>query len=88
MKPGKVVGRVVATQKDPSLEGITFLLIQCTDWKGRLLDETMIAADTVGAGAAEWIIYVEARDASMAVHSNPPIDAAVVGIIDDVEVSA
>ena len=82
MKPARVIGRVVATCKVDSLKGIKLLFLQETDWKGAAKDGYIIAADTVGAGAGEDVFFVESRDASIAVHSNPPVDAAVVGIID------
>ncbi len=84
MKPAVVVGSVVATQKTESLIGVKMLLIEQTDWLGNRTGSTLVAADAVGAGAGERVFYVESRDASIAVHSNPPIDAAIVGIIDGV----
>lgn len=82
MKSARVIGRVVATAKVSSLKGIKLLLLERCDWSGRAMGERLIAADAVGAGAGEHVFYVESRDASIAVHSNPPIDAAIVGIID------
>ena len=85
MRPARVIGRVMATVKDPSLRGQKLLILQRTDWNRNDLPERLVAADTVGSGFGEWVFYVESRDASHAVIKNPPVDAAIVGIIDGVE---
>lgn len=85
MKSGRVIGRIMATCKDPSLEGLKLLLLQNTHWDGTDKSGTLIAVDTVGAGAGEHVFFVESRDASIAAPGNPPVDATIVGIIDDVE---
>jgi ethanolamine utilization protein EutN len=85
MKAARVIGCVVASQKPSSLDGIKLLLLQPTDWNGNPEGgDYIIAADTVSSGIGELIFYVEARDASIALHSQPPIDAAIIGIIDGV----
>ncbi|MFC1853112.1 EutN/CcmL family microcompartment protein [candidate division CSSED10-310 bacterium] len=84
MNPGLVVGRVVATQKYHSLIGTKLLLIQPTDWQQDPHGDPLIAVDTVGAGAEEFVFYVSSREAAVAHKEIPPIDAAVVGIIDGV----
>jgi len=84
MLPGKVVGRVVATSKVESLRGIKLLLVQPCDWNRNPEGDYIIAADSVGAGYNEYIFYVEARDAVFPFPTEPPLDATIVGIIDDV----
>lgn len=84
MNPGIIIGRVVATQKDSSLIGIKLLLVQPTDWQKNNDGDPLVAIDTVGAGAGEFIFYVSAREAAVCVASIPPVDAAIVGIIDGV----
>lgn len=84
MLPGKVIGRVVATKKEPSLEGSRLLLVQPTDWMGKAQGEPFVALDSVGTGFEEFVFYVSAREAAVTVESVPPVDAAIVGIIDDV----
>ena len=88
MKPALVIGRVVATQKVKSLEGVKMLLLEQTTWDGVPMGKILVAADAVGAGAGEHVFYVESRDASIAVNSKPPIDAAIVGIIDGVDLES
>lgn len=85
MNPGIVIGSVVATQKDKSLVGIKLLLVQPTDWQGNDDGDPLVAIDTVSAGAGEFIFYVSAREAAICVDCLPPVDAAIVGIIDGVE---
>ena len=86
MKSGRIIGRVMATRKVPSLKGVKLLLVAETDWQGRDTGKYLVAADAVGAGAGEWIFFVQSRDASIAVSTNPPIDAAIVGIIDGTDI--
>lgn len=84
MFPGRIVGRVVASQKDPGLVGVKLLLVQTTDWLGKESGDPVIAVDTVGAGSGEFVFFVKSREAAMSLTTVPPVDAAIVGIIDDV----
>ncbi len=85
MHPGKVIGRVVATNKYYNMKGMTLLLIQPTDWEGKETGDPLIALDSVGAGAGEFIFYVQSREAAVVREEVPPVDASVVGIIDGVK---
>jgi ethanolamine utilization protein EutN len=87
VNPGIVIGRVVASQKEKTLDGTAMLLIQPTDWQQKPKGDPLVAVDTVGAGAGEFVFYVQARDAAVALEQAPPIDAAIVGIIDGVELA-
>ncbi len=75
------------------MDAKTMLLIQPLDWDtDNPVGEPLVAADTVGAGSGETVFFVASREAIMAfegwegetsVKSNlPPVDAAIVGIID------
>lgn len=91
MYPGIIIGRVVATEKTSSLSGKKLLLLQPTDWKRNPSGEPLVAVDTVGSGAGEFVFFVKAREAAVAcggtgLHDTPPIDAAVLGIIDGVDI--
>jgi len=82
-----VVGRVVASRKCETLEKATLLLIQPTDWNKQIQGDPIVALDTVGAGANEFVFWVASREAAVAgggttLADTPPVDAAVVGIID------
>jgi ethanolamine utilization protein EutN len=85
LSPGKIIGRVIASKKSSTLEGSRLLLLQPTDWKGNPSGDPLVAIDAVGTGAeGEFVFYVSAREAAVAVDTLPPVDAAIVGIIDGV----
>lgn len=85
MNPGIVIGRVVATQKYWTLKGAKLLLVQPTDWNQKPLGDPLIAIDTVGAGNSEFVFYVSSREAAVTMKEIPPVDSAIVGIIDGVQ---
>ncbi len=85
MSTGKIIGRVVASRKCSTVEGARLLLLQPTDWHGKPSGDPLVAVDAVGTGAeGEFVFYVGAREAAVAIDTLPPIDAAIVGIIDGV----
>lgn len=80
----KVVGNVVATRKDPRLEGKKLLVLQHIAPGGRPLGRYVVALDTVGAGVRETVICVSGSSARMASGmKGTPVDTAIVGIVDD-----
>jgi carbon dioxide concentrating mechanism protein CcmL len=88
MQIAKVCGTVVSTQKEPSLTGVKFLLLQLLDEAGNPLPEYEVAADSVGAGLDEWVLVSRGSAARQTQGSETrPLDALVVGIIDTVSVS-
>jgi len=88
MKVGKVIGNIWATRKDDNLSGVKLLIIQPLDLiTGKAAEEPMVAADYIGAGEGEKVIYVSGSSARKASGKDLiPIDATVVGIIDDLEI--
>jgi carbon dioxide concentrating mechanism protein CcmL len=87
MQIAKVCGTVVSTQKEPSLRGVKFLLLQFLNDEGQPLPEYEVAADSVGAGVDEWVLVSRGSAARQAPGSETrPLDALVVGIIDTVSV--
>jgi carbon dioxide concentrating mechanism protein CcmL len=87
MQIAKVRGTVVSTQKEPSLRGVKFLLVQLLDDAGELLPAYEVAADNVGAGVDEWVLVSRGSAARQVPGSESrPVDAAVIGIIDTVSV--
>lgn len=91
MNLGRVIGTVVATQKYEGLEGKKLLLVQPLDHALCHVGEAVVAVDTVRAGTGDLIYFVNSREAALA--CDPwfvPVDAAIVGIVDDVccEISA
>ena len=87
MQIAKVCGTVVSTQKEPSLTGVKFLLVQFLDEAGQPLPQYEVAADSVGAGVNEWVLVSRGSAARQGQGSeNRPLDARIVGIIDTVSV--
>ncbi len=87
MQVAKVRGTVVSTQKESSLQGVKFLLVQLVDQDGGLLPDYEVAADTVGAGVDEWVLISRGSGARRVTNSEQrPIDAAVIAIIDTITV--
>ena len=84
----KVVGTVVATRKDERLHGYKLLVARLVDEKGDEQKGHVIAVDTVGAGFREMVLVVQGSSARMASGcKDAPVDAAIVGIVDTVDVT-
>ncbi len=83
----RVVGTVVATRKDPRLEGQKLLVVQAVTPEGEpKTGSYLIAVDTVGAGVRETVITVSGSSARMADGlKDTPVDTAIVGIVDRVD---
>lgn len=87
MKICKVVGNVWASKKEENLNGMKLMVVQQTDERGEKKDQVFVAADVVGAGIGERVLVVSGSTARKAMGGdNIPVDAAIVGIIDSVEV--
>jgi microcompartment protein CcmK/EutM len=84
---GKVVGTVVATRKDPRLVSNKLLVVRAMDPHGKSEGNYLVAVDTVDAGVSETVLVVSGSSARMAAGlKDCPVDAAIVGIVDAVEV--
>ena len=82
----RVVGTVVATRKDPRLEGKKLLVLRHVSPHGADQSSYVIAIDTVGAGYREKVLTVSGSSARMASGMKDcPVDTAIVGIVDEVE---
>lgn len=82
----RIAGTVVATRKDPRLEGKKLLICQPVNPRGEDEKGYVIAVDTVNAGFRENVLIVQGSSARMAAGcKDTPVDAAVVGIVDQVE---
>jgi ethanolamine utilization protein EutN len=83
MKICEVIGHVWATKKEQALNGLKLMVVR-EDKPG---GEEIVAADTVGAGVGEKVLVVSGSTARRAVGADErPVDAAIVGIIDSLEV--
>ncbi len=88
MRLARVIGTLVATQKAPGLEGVKFLVVQLLDKHRQPVGEPQVAADgTAQAGPGELVFVIASREAALALPEwFVPVDLAVAGIVDDVDV--
>jgi microcompartment protein CcmK/EutM len=87
MTLGKVVGTVVATRKEQTLEGLRFMLVRPVDAEGRETGGFLVAADAVGAGPGEMVLVASGSSARQTqATNNRPVDAVIMAIVDTWEV--
>lgn len=86
----RVIGNVVSTQKHRKYEGAKLMLVQPIAADGQSRGTPLLAIDSVGAGVSERVLVVlEGRAAGEALgRKAAPVDAAIVGIIDEIDVAA
>ena len=88
MQLAKVIGDVVATQKDANLHGIRLMLLQPLDLDLKAVGRTLVAIDAIGAGVGETVFFVRGKEASFPFYPQEvPTDAGIVGIVDEVSQS-
>ncbi|WP_066460295.1 EutN/CcmL family microcompartment protein [Anaerotruncus rubiinfantis] len=89
MKIARVIGSIWATRKDDKLTGYKLLILEPVDIRRQeKQQEPFVAADTIGAGVGETVLWVGGSSArSAAADMSVPVDATVVAIVDDMEVS-
>ena len=87
---GRVVGTVVSTQKHRKLEGAKLLLVQPLNLDDTARGTPLLTIDSVGAGVGEKVlIVIEGRAAGEALRKKAaPVDAAIIGIVDQVELTS
>ncbi|MGE0614397.1 MAG: EutN/CcmL family microcompartment protein [Bacteriovoracia bacterium] len=86
MNLGRVVGTVVASRKDPKLEGLKLLVVQQSDLTGGAKGAQVVAVDSVGAGVGEVVLYCAGSSARQTeVTQNKPVDAVIMAIVDQVD---
>lgn len=90
MQLARVLGSVVATEKVEGLEGVRFLVVQPLDKHQEPTGETVVAADAVHmAGPGELVYFVSSREAAEALPVRfVPVDHAIVGIVDDIQLGS
>ncbi len=89
MKLGRVIGTVVATVRAERLDGVRVLVVQQLDRDQHDRGEPIVAADAIHtAGPGELVYFVGSREAAQAM-PDPfvPVDHAIVGIVDEVNLS-
>jgi len=83
MLMGKVVGMLVSTRKETSIEGLRLMLVRAVNEEGRESGSHVVAADVVGAGPGEMVLVAQgssARQTKLTDHR--PIDAVIMAIVD------
>ena len=83
----RVVGNIVASQKQESHQGKKILLLQPLDLEGQPMGDVVVALDAVDAGVGDRVLAVQEGFSAMTAvgHLESPIDAAVIGVIDSVD---
>ena len=87
MTLGKVVGTVVATRKEQTLDGLRFMLVRHVDAEGQETGGFVVAADAVGSGPGELVLVASGSSARQTqATTNRPVDAVIMAIVDTWEV--
>jgi len=87
MNLGKVVGTVVATRKEASMDGLKFMLVKHVDTEGKETGGFAVAVDAVGAGPDELVLVATGSSARQTTATqNRPCDAVIMAIVDSWEV--
>ncbi len=84
---GEVVGNLVATRKEATMEGFKFLVVKSLDVDGKQGGGSVVAVDAVGAGVGEVVLYATGSAARQTVATRErPCDAVIMAIVDTWEV--
>jgi microcompartment protein CcmK/EutM len=87
MKLGRVIGSVVATRKDPSLESLKLLIVENVTTTLEPEGGYVVAVDSVGAGVGEVVLYATGSSARLtAVTKDRPVDAVIMAIVDSFDI--
>lgn len=85
---GRVVGTVVATRKETTVEGLKLLLVRPCDVDGNATGAPVVCADAVDAGIGEVVLYAAGSSARQtAMTNNRPIDHTIMAVVDLVEMN-
>ncbi|MGN6106261.1 MAG: EutN/CcmL family microcompartment protein [Kofleriaceae bacterium] len=84
---GKVIGTLVATRKEPTMEGLKLLVVRACDVDGNPTGSVAVAVDAVGAGLGEVVLYAAGSSARQTqVTQNRPVDATIMAIVDQIAI--
>ena len=84
---GRVAGTLVASSKEPSMEGMKFLVLRQVDVDNEDVAAYVVAVDAVGAGVGEVVMYAQGSSARQTELTHErPCDAVVMAIVDEWEV--
>ena len=85
MRLAKVLGTVVCTRKDESIEGRKLLLVQPVDQNQKPDGNPLVAIDSVDAGVGELVLIVQGSSARMTeMTKNRPADCTIMGVVDTI----
>lgn len=83
MQLARVIGTVVATVKNPSLEGRKLLVVQSLNKNLAPQGKPLVAVDAAGAGVGELVIWCRGKEASFPFkREDTPTDCTIIGIVD------
>ena len=83
MQLAKVVGTVVSTKKETSLDGLRLMLVRPVDEEGKPTGQHLVAADAVGAGPEEIVLIAAGSSARQTRATDTrPVDAVIMAIVD------
>lgn len=86
---GEVIGNVWATRKEGTLNGLKFMVVRYQDPVATDNKKSFVAVDCVGAGIGEQVLVVRGSSARIAIqNTDVPVDAAIVGIVDEIQASS
>ncbi len=84
---GRVAGTVVASRKEPLMEGLALLLVRQLDVDDTETGSYVVAVDSVGAGVGEVVLYASGSSARQTANTRDrPVDAVIMAIVDTWEV--
>ena len=87
MKLGRIVGTVVSTRKDPSLDSLKLLIVENLTTELAREGGYVVAVDSVGAGLGEVILYATGSSARLTASTKDrPVDAVIMAIVDSFDV--
>ncbi len=82
----KVIGQVIATRKDPQLQGVAFKLVQPLDENLKPRGAPLVTADAINAREGDIVFYVTGREGTLTLSEEDrriPTDAGIVGLVDN-----
>ncbi len=87
MTLGKVVGTLVATRKEATLDGLKFMIVKTLDPEGKETGAHVVAIDAMGVGPGEVVLIASGSSARQTIATqNRPCDAVIMAIVDSWEV--
>ena len=87
MHLGRVVGTLVASRKEPLMEGMKFLVVRQLDSENAVTGSYVVAVDAVGSGVGEVVLYASGSSARQTeLTRDRPVDAVIMAIVDSWDV--